>query len=76
MDSVTGAGLKDWVIIVAGNIFIVLFVVRTLGAFAKKEWGEMIVNVLVGVFVAGLVYSTDSTITILKNLWSLISGGS
>lgn len=74
MDSVTGAGLKDWVIIVAGNIFIVLFVVRTLGAFAKKEWGEMIVNVLVGVFVAGLVYSTDSTITILKNLWSLISG--
>lgn len=72
---ITGADFKDWVLILAGNIFIVIFVIRSLGSYAKKEWGDLTVNILAGILIAGLVYANDTTISLLKQLWNLITGG-
>jgi hypothetical protein len=69
-----GADFKDWVLALAGNIFIVLFIVRSVGAYAKKEWSELTVNILAGVLIAGFVYFTDGTIDVLKQIWTLITG--
>lgn len=69
-----GSDLKDWVLALAGNAFIILFIVRSVGSYAKKEWGELVVNILAGVLIAGFVYFTDGTITVLKQLWGLLTG--
>src|SRR5690625_7750646 len=71
----TGAELKDWVIIVAGNIFIVILVVRMISHYAKREWGDLLTNFLVAVFIAWIVYSTDTFIGFLRWVAEKVSGG-
>lgn len=72
----TGVELKDWVLLIAGNIFMVVLVVRAVGYYAKREWGEMVAHLMAGVIVAGLVYATDSSIKLMKTLWDMFAGGS
>src|SRR5690625_6405370 len=71
----TGAELKDWVIIVAGNIFIVILVVRMISHYAKREWGDLLTNFLVAVFIAWIVYSTDTFIGFLRWVAERARGG-
>lgn len=69
-----GADFKDWVLGIAGNIFIVILVVRSVGYFAKKEWGELVGHLIVAVFLVALIWFTDPVINLLKAIWGLISG--
>ncbi|UYG18306.1 hypothetical protein BRM3_14990 (plasmid) [Brachybacterium huguangmaarense] len=71
----TGAELKDWVLIVAGNIFIVILVVRAISHYAKREWGELITNLLIAVFIAWIVYSNSTFIAFLRWAAEKITGG-
>lgn len=71
----TGAELKDYVIILAGNIFIVILIVRMISHYAKREWGELLTNFLIAVFIAWIVYSTDTFINFLRWLANTVSGG-
>lgn len=71
---ITGADFKDWVLVIAGNLFIVIFVIRAIGYYAKKEWGEMIAHIAVAIIIAGFVYATDDTVNLLKGIWGLITG--
>lgn len=61
-----GAGLKDWVLAIAGNIFIVFLVIRVIGAYVRNAWDEMFGAGLGAIVVAALVYSNDSVIEALK----------
>jgi hypothetical protein len=72
--TVTGTAIKDWVLVIAGNVFIIILVVRSVGYFAKKEWGDFIGHILVAVVIAGLIYATDTAITLFKGLAGLILG--
>lgn len=71
----TGAELKDWIIILAGNIFIVILVVRAVSHFAKREWGELLGTILIAIFIGWIVYSTDTFINFLKWAAAKITGG-
>jgi len=68
---ITGSDLKTAVLVVAGNIFIVILVIRSLGSYAKKEWGELIGQLLIAVVLAGLIYANDTTMTLIKSVWAL-----
>lgn len=70
----TGAEFKDWVLILAGNIFIVVLVFRSIGAYTKRDWGELITNIVAGIIIAGLIYANDTTMNLLKSIWNLIAG--
>lgn len=72
--TITGEGFKDAVLVIAGNVFIVIFIFRTIGAYAKREWGELITNFLAAILIVGFVYFTDSSIAILQGFWTLITG--
>jgi hypothetical protein len=74
MTPITGESFKDAILVIAGNIFIVIFIFRTVGAYAKKEWGELITNLLAAILIVGFVYFTDSSINVLKWFWGLITG--
>lgn len=67
----TGTDLKDWVLLVAGNILIVIIAVRAIGYYAKREWGELIMHVVAGVVVGILVWNTQGAITFLQSLGRL-----
>ncbi|MFK0009906.1 hypothetical protein ACIQTZ_22915 [Paenarthrobacter sp. NPDC090520] len=66
--------IKDAILVAAGNIFIIIFIFRSLGAYAKKEYGELITNVLAAVVLVGFIYFTDSSINVFKWIWGQISG--
>lgn len=70
----TGEDFKNWVLIIAGNVFIVILVVRAVGYFAKREWGELIGHILVAVLIAGFIYSTDTMLSLIKGVVKLIFG--
>lgn len=73
--NITGTGLRDAVLVVLGNVFVIILAVRAVGYYAKREWGEMVVHLVGGVVVAAIVYFPDSVVTLLKNLWNLFAGG-
>ena len=47
----TGADFKDWVLVIAGNIFIAILVLRAIGHYFKREWGELFGHIAAGVLV-------------------------
>ena len=71
----TGADFKDWVLVIAGNIFIAILVLRAIGHYFKREWGELFGHLAAGVLVGGLIYANNQTINVLKGFWGLLSGG-
>lgn len=71
----TGVGFKDYVLVISGNIFIIIFVVRAIGYYGKREWGEMVAHVAVGIIIAGFVYANNTTMNMLKSLWNIFAGG-
>lgn len=72
---ITGDAFKDWVIAILGNVFIIVMVVRAVGHYTKREWGELIGNLVMAVVVAAMVYFPDQFINILKGAWNLFTGG-
>jgi hypothetical protein len=70
----TGIAIKDAVLVLAGNVFIIIFIIRSVGSWAKKEWGELIVNMLAAVVIGGLVYFTADAVEMLKAVWTLVVG--
>lgn len=72
MTNFTGADLKTWVLVIAGNLLTILIVVRAVGAYARKEWGEMIALLIAAVVVGALVWANDAAISALKALAGLV----
>lgn len=72
---ITGDAFKDWVIAIIGNVFMIILVVRSVGYYMKREWGELIGHLLVAVVVASIVYFPDQFIGLLQGVWNLFTGG-
>ncbi|MGV9315206.1 TcpD family membrane protein [Streptomyces sp. NPDC003691] len=70
----TGAELKDWVLIVVGNLFAAFLAVRALGHFIKKEWGEMVTLLVAAVFVGAIVWAPEAVQDMLTGVWGKVSG--
>lgn len=70
----TGAELKDWILIVVGNLFAAFLAVRAFGCWLKKEWGEMVTLFVAAVFVGALVWAPDAVQGVLTGVWDKVSG--
>lgn len=70
----TGAELRDWVLLIAGNIFMVILAVRSVGHFAKREWGEFTGMLLAAVVVAGIIWFPTQTIELFRQIWQTLLG--
>ncbi|WP_030209260.1 hypothetical protein [Streptomyces sp. NRRL S-87] len=69
-----GASLLGWTKTIAGNVFLIILLVRAVMHYAKREWGEMIGHIIAGVIVAGFVFATDQTKTLLTDIWNKVAG--
>ncbi|MEU8580536.1 hypothetical protein [Streptomyces abikoensis] len=70
----TGAELQSWVLLVAGNIFLIVLAVRAIGHYAKREWGELLGHFVAGVVVAGFVFASDTSKAMLIAVWNKVAG--
>ncbi|MFJ3673663.1 hypothetical protein ACIPSE_45200 [Streptomyces sp. NPDC090106] len=73
-DLTTGDELKDWILIVVGNLFSAFLAIRAFGHFVKKEWGEMVTMGVGAVFVAALVWFPDDAKDVLGAVWEKVMG--
>lgn len=70
----TGEGLKDAILVILGNIFIIILAVRAVSYYAKREWGDLITHVAAGILIAAIIYFPDQVVSLLKSLWSAFAG--
>ncbi|MFE4497117.1 hypothetical protein ACFRKD_32195 [Streptomyces niveus] len=70
----TGSELRDWILIVVGNLFGAFFAVRAFGHFLKREWGEMVTLFVAAVFVGGAVWAPDVMEDVLIAVWDKVRG--
>lgn len=66
---------KDWALVVLGNIFIVIMLVRAIMAYTKRDWGDFATNLIVAIVVAFLVYANDAAIALIVNIGRMVFGG-
>ncbi|MFF9908792.1 TcpD family membrane protein [Streptomyces olivaceus] len=69
-----GSDLKDWVLLVVGNLFAAFLGVRGFRHFVKDDWGGMITMAVAAVFVAGLVWFPDQVKNLLSGVWDKVMG--
>ncbi|MFD9084548.1 hypothetical protein [Streptomyces erythrochromogenes] len=69
-----GASLLGWTKTIAGNIFLIILLVRAVMHYSKREWGELIGHIIAGVIVAGFVFQTEATKQLLVDIWGKVSG--
>ncbi|PRZ39670.1 hypothetical protein CLV47_11834 [Antricoccus suffuscus] len=66
--------LKNLVIKVLGTVLIIILLVRIMNAYAKRQWGEIVAEVI-GVIVVGFfVWTPDTAIGLLQDITSSIFG--
>jgi hypothetical protein len=65
-DLPTGSWLKDWVLKIAQNAFIVLLAYGAVKAFGKKAWVSFITLVAAGAIAAYFIYFPDDAVSLLK----------
>ncbi|MFE0654368.1 hypothetical protein ACFVZH_38120 [Streptomyces sp. NPDC059534] len=70
----TGAALKDWVLVVVGNLFMAFLAIRAVGHFIKKEWGEMVTLAVAAVFVGAIVWAPAVVKDMLVGVWNKVAG--
>ncbi|MER5971637.1 hypothetical protein ABT112_18200 [Streptomyces sp. NPDC002055] len=69
-----GSDLKKWILLIAGNVFIVILAVRGIGYYAKREWGELIGHLMAAVVIAGIVYAPNVAVDLFKGIWNKVAG--
>ncbi|MGO4747325.1 hypothetical protein AB4212_01550 [Streptomyces sp. 2MCAF27] len=70
----TGAELKDWILVFAGNVFAAILALRAIGHFVKKDWGEMVTMGVAAVFVAAVIWFPDGVKDVLTGVWNKVAG--
>ncbi|WP_432089591.1 hypothetical protein [Streptomyces sp. bgisy095] len=67
-----GSNLKDWILLVAGNLLIAAIAVRAVRHFLKEDWGGMITMCVAVVFVGGFVWFPDQTKALFGLVWDKV----
>lgn len=71
-----GAGIKDFILGLGGNLAIIIFFFRAIGAWLDRQTSAMIGNTLMFVILIAFVYFNDQTLNFAKELAKKIFGWS
>ena len=64
--------LKNLVIQVLGTVLIIILLVRVMNAYAKRQWGEIVAEVIGVVVVGFFVWTPDTAISLIQSITSSI----
>lgn len=62
------------VLTLLGTAFTIFMATKVFHAYAKKDWGALVVEVIAGVVVAFFVLMPESAVAMMKNFASLVFG--
>jgi hypothetical protein len=62
------------VLTLLGTAFTIFMATKVFHAYAKKDWGALVVEVIAGVIVAFFVLMPESAVAMLKSFATLIFG--
>lgn len=65
-DLPTGSWIKDWILIIAQNVFVVLLAIGAVKAFGKKAWVTFVTLAIAGAITAFFVYFPTEAVELLK----------
>lgn len=65
---------KNIVITLVGTLVIIILVIRVTTAYAKKQWGELVTEVIAIVVIGWFVWNTDGAISTIKEISAGIFG--
>lgn len=65
-DLPTGSWLKDWILIIAQNAFVVILAYNAVKAFGKKAWVAFVTLVIAGAIAAFFIYFPTEAVDLLK----------
>lgn len=68
------SGLRTWVLAIVGTLFVIIFAVRAVLGWARKDWGELIGFFAAGIFVAWVVFFPDDAVNTMKDLADQVFG--
>ncbi len=66
--------VKNALITILGSVVMIILLIRIVTAYGKKQYGEMITELLAVVFVAWFVFTPDSAQNTIKALAKMIFG--
>ena len=66
--------LSSTILTLVGSAFVIVIVVRMFTAYAKKNWGELITELVAVLFVGWFIWDTTGAISTLKGLVTGIFG--
>ena len=66
--------LSTLILTLVGSAFVVVIVVRMFTAYAKKNWGELITELVAILFVGWFIWDTAGAIATLKGVVTGIFG--
>ena len=69
------SGLKDFAIVVIGNLFIIILLIRVIGSWATRDYTDLFTNLVLAVVIAFLVYANDQAVALLQQLATMAFGG-
>ncbi|MGW3377408.1 TcpD family membrane protein [Streptomyces hydrogenans] len=69
----SGNALKNWVLLIVGNLFAAWLGIRAFRHFVKDDWGGMITMAIGAIFVAGFVWFPTEAQSLLSSLWSKVT---
>ncbi|WIE70346.1 hypothetical protein [Curtobacterium sp. MCLR17_054] len=65
---------EELILKILGNIFLLVLAIRMFVAYLRKDFGEMVGELVVAVVIVGFIYFTDQTVGILKGIWNATIG--
>ena len=67
-------GIGNTIISILGTLVFVILAVRIVVAYGKKQWGEMIVEVIAAIFVFWFVFFPENAKSTIKSIVQTIFG--
>lgn len=67
--------LKNSLITILGSVVMIILVIRIVTAYGKKQYGELITEVIAVIFVAWFVFTPASAQSTIVALAKMIFGG-
>ncbi|MGW1976658.1 hypothetical protein [Streptomyces sp. NPDC001889] len=68
-----GSSLASWIITIVGTLFGAVLAVRSLGHWARSEWGALVTHLIGAAIAAFAIFNTDKAIDVLSAIGDKIA---
>lgn len=68
------SGIKDWLLAIGGNLAIIIFFFRAIGAWLDRQTSSMIGNTVMFVIVIAFVYFNSQMLDFVKEIAKRVFG--